>query len=347
MKLRVLVILLAAVVCLHGQEFRATISGHVFDSSGAAVPGAKIQAINVQNNETTDATSDTSGAYTIPLLRPGSYKVTATAKGFKQYIQTDVVLEAAKVLGMDITLEVGNVTETVEVTAEAVALETQTATRSGIVSEKQVADMPLNARNPFMLGVMMSGVNFNGAAIWQRPFDNGAIAQWSINGGRDSSSEYLLDGAANDGQMGGNNIAYVPIVDAVQEFNVMTNIYNAEYGHTGSGIMNVVLKSGTSRHHGTAYEFMRRSPLDANTFQNNAIPASATNPTGGAPRPAHYLDQWGFEVEGPINIPHLLTKNSPVRLFYMGALEPYREGTPTRSSSPGRNRRCAPAISPS
>jgi hypothetical protein len=310
------------------QEFRATISGHVLDSSGAAVPNAKVEAINVATNEISRTTADSAGAYTIPLLRPGNYKMTATAAGFKQWLTENLVLEAAKVAGIDITLEVGTMTETVEVTAEAIALETQSATRSGIVGERQVSDMPLNARNPFMLGVMMSGVNFNGAAIWQRPFDNGAIAQWSINGGRDSSSEFLLDGAANDGQMGSNNIAYVPIVDAVQEFNVMANIYNAEYGHTGSGIMNVVLKSGTSRHHGTGYEFMRRSPLDANTFQNNAIPSSATNPAGGAKRPAHYLDQWGFQLDGPVIIPHLLTKNSAVKLFYMGAIEPYREGTP-------------------
>ena len=160
--------------------------------------------------------------------------------------------------------------------------------------------MPLNARNPFMLGAMMSGVTFNGAAIWQRPFDNGAIAQWSINGGRDSSSEFLLDGASNNGQMGGNNIAYVPIVDAVQEFNVMTNMYNAEYGHTGGGIMNVVLKSGTNQHHGAAYEFMRRTSLDANTFQNNATRRLAAPPT-------HYLDQYGFQVEGPVRIPKIFS----------------------------------------
>ena len=198
-------------------------------------------------------------------------------------------------------------------------METQSATRSGIVNTTQVSELPLNARNPFMLGAMMSGVTFNGAAIWQSPFDNGAIAQWSINGGRDSSSEYYLDGASNGGQMGNNNIALVPSVDAVQEFNVMTNIYNAEYGHTGSGIMNVVLKSGGSQHHGTAYEFMRRTPLDANTFQNNAI---------GKPKPTHYLDQWGFELNGPIQIPRLLPKDGRVKLFYMGALELYREGTP-------------------
>jgi hypothetical protein len=329
MRLRTLLFfLLAAVVCVYGQEFRATVSGHIFDSSGAAVPAAKIQAINVQTNETTDATTDAAGAFTIPFLRPGLYKVTATAAGFKQAIRDGVTLEAAKVMGIDITLEVGNVTEAVEVTAQAVTLETQSATRSNIITTQQVAEMPLNARNPFMLGSMMSGVTFNGAAIWQRPFDNGAIAQWSINGGRDSSSAYMLDGASNDGQMGSNNVAYVPIVDAVQEFNIMTNMYNAEYGHTGSGIMNVVLKSGTSQHHGTAYEFMRRTSLDANSFQNNAIPASASNPQGGAARPNHYLDQYGFEVEGPVIVPKILAKSSPVKLFYMGAFEPYREGTP-------------------
>src|SRR5262245_8532538 len=213
------------------QEFRTTISGHVFDSSGAAVPGAKVSAISADTNETSVATTDNSGNYSIPLLRPGVYKVTATAAGFKQFVRDKVILEAARVAGIDITLEVGNMTETVEVTAEAAVLETQSASRTGVVSTQQVAEMPLNARNPFMLGAMMSGVTFNGAAIWQRPFDNGAIAEWSVNGSRNSSTEYFLDGASNNGQMGGNNIAYVPIVDAVQEFTVMQNLYNAEYGH--------------------------------------------------------------------------------------------------------------------
>lgn len=311
-----------------GQDFRASIAGHILDSSGAAVPMAVITAVNLGTNESVSAKTDTSGSYTIPLLRPGDYRVTISANGFKKFVRDHVTLEAAKPLGIDATLEVGALTDTIEVKAEAVTLETQSAMRSGVVSEQQVAEMPLNARNPFMLGVMMPGVNFNGAAIWQRPFDNGAIAQWSMNGGRDSSSEFMLDGASNDGQMGSNNIAYVPIVDAVQEFNVMTNLYNAEYGKTGSGIMNVVLKSGGNQHHGSAYEFLRRSPLDANTFQNNAIPASLTNPSGGAPRPDHYLDQYGFEVEGPVRIPYLLRKNGPVKLFYMGAFENYREGTP-------------------
>jgi hypothetical protein len=304
---------------LPAQEFRATISGHVYDASGAAVPNVKVQAINIATNETTTATTSASGAYSIPFLRPGNYKVTATAQGFKQYVRDNIVLEVGKVAGIDITLELGNVAESVEVTAEAAMLETQTASRGGVVNSQQVSELPLNARNPFMLGAMMAGVTFNGAAIWQRPFDNGAIAEWSVNGSRNSSAEFMLDGASNNGQMGNNNIALVPIVDSVQEFNVMTNQYSAEYGHSGGGIMNVVLKSGTNTFHATGWEYLRRTPLDANTFQNNAQ---------GKPRPEHYLDQYGFQLEGPVIIPKLLKKDGKVRLFYLGSFENYREGTP-------------------
>ena len=304
---------------LPAQEFRATISGHIYDTSGSAVPNAKIQTVNLETNETTSATSDGSGSYSIPLLRPGNYRLTVAVDGFKQSVRNNVVLEAAKVAGIDVTLEVGAPTDSVTITAEAALLDTQTASRGGVVSNLQVAELPLNARNPFMLGTMMSGVTFNGAAIWQRPFDNGAIAQWSINGSKESSTEFMLDGASNNAQMGSNNIAYVPIVDAVQEFNVMSNMYNAEYGHTGGGIMNVVLKSGSTAFHVTAWEYMRRQALDANTFQNNAT---------GTPRPEHYLDQYGFQLDGPVYIPKLLRKNNRVKLFYLGSFENYREGTP-------------------
>ena len=122
-----------------------------------------------------------------------------------------VVMEVGRTTGIEITPEVGQLTEVINVTAEAAALETQTASRVGVVNSLQVAELPLNARNPFMLGTMMSGVVFRGAAIWQRPFDNGAIARWSVNGGRESNNEFMMDGAPNNGQAGNNNIAYVPI----------------------------------------------------------------------------------------------------------------------------------------
>ena len=268
-----------AALCLsalaYSQEFRATISGHVFDGSGASVAGAKITAVSKATNETSRATADGSGTYSIPFLRPGEYKVTVTAPGFKTYNREGLTLQVGQIVGMDATLEVGALTESVNVTADAAMLETQSASRIGVVNQMQVAELPLNARNPFMLGTMMSGVVFRGAAIWQRPFDNGAIAQWSVNGGRESNNEFMMDGAPNNAQAGGNNIAYVPIVDAVQEFNVQQNSYDAQYGKTGGGVFNVVLKSGTNTHHITAWEFARRRFLDANTFQGNANPRPA------------------------------------------------------------------------
>jgi len=310
---------------LLAQEFRATITGRVLDPSGAAVPNVAIRAVNSATNETSTATSDSSGAYTIPFLRPGSYKLTATAQGFKVVNRENVTLQVSQIAGIDITLEVGAVTDTVNVTGEAALLETQTASRSGVVNSLAVSELPLNARNPFMLGTMMSGVVFRGAAIWQRPFDNGAIAEWSVNGGRQSNNEFMLDGAPNNGQAGNNNIAYVPIVDAVQEFNVQQNSYDAQYGKTGGGVFNVVLKSGTTAFHATGWEFLRRPWLDANTFQGNAVvrPAGEKNK-----RADHTLDQYGFQLDGPVYLPKFLTKNSPVKLFYLGSFENYREKTP-------------------
>ncbi len=298
------------------QEFRATISGHVYDSSGGIVAGAKVQVVNASNNETTNATTDASGTYSLPFLRPGVYKMAVTAPGFKQHNRENVTIEVGRIVGIDVTLEVGAVTESVNVTAEVALLETQTASRIGVVNTKQVMELPLNSRNPFMLGAMMSGVVFRGAAIWQRPFDNGAIAEWSVNGGRQSNNEFFMDGAPNNAQMGNNNIAYVPIVDAVQEFSIQQNSYNSEYGHTGGGVFNVVLKSGTMQHHITGWEFLRRKFLDANTFQNNSVNAA---------RPAHRLDQYGFQLEGPVYLPKLLKKDGPVKLFYLGSIEDYYE----------------------
>src|SRR6185437_11762938 len=202
-------------------------------------------------------------------------------------------------------------TEKVEVTGEAALLDTQSGNRSGLIDARQVADLPLNSgRNPFMLGLAASGVTFRGASIWQRPFDNGAIADWVVNGGLQETNEFLLDGAANNAQMGTNNIAYVPIQDTVQEFTMMQNTYDAQYGHTMGGILNTVMKSGGSKFHGDAWEYMRRSALDANNFQNNAA-------TVFAPKPDHYLDDYGAQVDGQVIIPKILKRDGYVKLFYM------------------------------
>ena len=243
--------------------------------------------------------------------------MTIEAPGFKKVVREGLSLSVGDTVGMDITLEVGAVTEQLTVTAEAPLLETAKADRGTLVDQQTVAEMPLNGRNPFMLAKIAAGVNFNGTVIYQRPFDNGAIAQWTINGGLYESNEFLLDGAPNNAQAGVNNIAYVPPVDAVQEFKIQTNSYDAQYGHTSGGIVNVSLKSGTNAVHGTVYEFARRKAWDANSFQNNAA---------GAPKGEHYLDQYGGQISGPVYIPKIYDGRN--KTFFMFDYERYRENTP-------------------
>jgi hypothetical protein len=292
---------LAVIACLlswsaWAQEFRATITGHVTDPAGAVVPQATVQATNVATNEIAVAKTNDQGTYTLPLLKPGTYRLTAEARGFKKYIRDNIVLNVGDVSGIDIGMEVGQASESITVTAETPVLETETADHGLVIDQKRVTELPLNARNPFMLSILSAGVNFNGNQIYQRPFDNGAIADWSVNGGLDRKNEFLLDGAPNNAQAGGNNIAYVPPVDAVQEFKIQTNSYDAQYGKSAGGIVNVSLKSGTNAFHGTLYEFMRRNAFDANSFQNNAA---------GKPKSGHFLDQYGGSIGGPILVPKI------------------------------------------
>src|SRR5262249_60936968 len=146
------------------------------------------------------------------------------------------------------------------------------------------------------------GIRYNGPAIYQRPFDNGAIADWSINGGINRSNEFLLDGARNNPIQGGNNIAYVPPVDAVGEFKIITNSYDAQYGRTAGGVVNVQIKSGGNQYHGSLYEFYRRNWLDSNYLFSNArgLPAGRFPQTDGTLAKAeHFLDQYGGGIEGP------------------------------------------------
>jgi hypothetical protein len=306
-----------APMAMFGQGVQASLSGRVLDSSGAAVPNVSVQVRNTGTNQLTPVVADGAGIYNAPVLQPGTYTITVEAPGFKKFVREGLSLSIAQALAVDITLEVGGVTETVTVSGEAALIETTKADRGTVIDQERVRELPLNGRNPFMLAKLVAGVNFNGQIIWERPFDNGAIANWSINGGRASTNEFLLDGAPNNAMAGSNNIAYVPPVDSVQEFKIQTNSYDSQYGHTGGGIINVSLKGGTNTLHGSVYEFARRKAWDANSFQNNAQ---------GLPKDAHYLDQWGYEVDGPIYIPKVYDGRN--KSFFMYNYEGYREGTP-------------------
>ena len=299
------------------QGVQATLKGRVTDTSGAVVPNAKIEVRNVGTNVAVTTLTDSAGLYAVPFLNPGSYVLSAQAQGFKKVVRENLILSVNDTVNVDLVLEIGAVSEQLTVTGDAPLLETAKADRGTLVDAQSVQELPLNGRNPFMLAKIVAGVNFNGTVIYQRPFDNGAIAQWTINGGLYESNEFLLDGAPNNAEAGTNNIAYVPPVDAVQEFKIQTNSYDAQYGHTSGGIVNVSLKSGTNSLHGTLYDYTRRTGWDANSFQNNAA---------GLPKGNHYLDQFGGEMSGPVLLPKVY--NGKNKTFFLFAYEKYYENTP-------------------
>ena len=308
-------LILATVGSAGAQEFRATVKGQVADTSDAALPGATVTVQNQDTNEIATAVTNTEGAYTLPFLRPGLYTLTVEMSGFQKNIRKDMRLEVGQVATVNVQLGVG-LTETVNVSSEAPLLETSRADRGQVIDSHRIAELPLQSRSPMALAVLVAGVNYNAQAIYLRPFDNGALADWSMNGGQNRNNEFLLDGAPNNANQDGNNIAYVPPADAVQEFKVSTNSYDAQYGRTAGGVVNMSLKSGTNALHGVGYEFYRRKWLDANSFLLNSRNADKTD---------HYLDQYGLSIGGPIVLPGYDGRN---KTFFMFTGERYREGTP-------------------
>jgi hypothetical protein len=311
------------------QEFRATVNGRVTDPTGAAVANATVLVRNIQSNEAATVTTNSEGAYNVPFLKPGTYTFTVEAAGFKKFIRDKQELQVSQTATIDITLEIGAASETITITADAVLLEESKADRGNVIENRRIVELPLNARNPFMLATLTPGITYNGPAIYQRPFDNGAIADWSINGGLNRSNEFLLDGAPNNSVQGGNNIAYVPPVDAVGEFKIMTNSYDAQYGRSAGGVVNVSIKSGGNDFHGSLYEFYRRNWLDSNYLFSNFrnLPAGRFRKADGTLEKAeHFLDQYGGVISGPVRIPKLY--NGRDKTFFLFNYEGYREGTP-------------------
>ena len=319
--------LAVAVAPLRSQEFRATLTGRVLDAAGAPIPNAKVKATNTATAESREVATDSQGNYLVPLLNPAVYSIRAEAQGFKTFVKEGLQLNVNQTATVDLQLELGAVNTQITVTADVPLLEDANADRGGLIDEQSVKEYPLNTRNPFMLAMLAPGVNFDGELTYQRPFDNGAIAEWSINGSQ-RKNEFLLDGAPNNAQAGGNNIAYVPPVDAVQEFKIQSNAYDAQYGRSAGGIINVLLKSGGNRLHGTVYEFARRNAWDANSFQNNSrcITVDEKGKCHGAPKDGHWLDQYGFQMDGPVYFPKLYDGRN--KTFFLVNYERYREGTP-------------------
>ncbi|MBS1826672.1 MAG: TonB-dependent receptor [Acidobacteria bacterium] len=276
---------------LGAQTQTATLRGVVFDNTGAVIPAARVTLTHTAQGRTWNATTNEEGAYVIVQIPPGPYSMTVEAKGFKQYQRTKMILEVAQVAALDVTMEVGAVSEVVEVNTQVALLETASSTLDAVVNQKTAEALPLNGRNVLQLVALTPGINttrsYRGSTT-----GNGSITSmaFSANGGRDVSNEVMLDGSPQV-VMGYNQPAYVPTPDALQEFRVQTNSLSAEYGRTGGAVVNLVHRSGTKEFHGVLYEFLRNDKFDANGFFNNR--------NGRNKAPFRY-NQFGFTLGGPL-----------------------------------------------
>jgi len=288
-----LLVLCALAVSVFGQDFRATIQGQVTDASGSVIPGATVRAVNSQTSEAKEVKSSSAGLYVIPYLNPGTYTVEATAAGFQSLKRTDIVLRVADKLNLGLQLSLGQVSQEITVTGQQEVLETGSADRGLVFDPIKTQEYPLNGRQTYMLLALTPGVIFTqeqfGASGFSGTRGWDVNSNYKINGARTGQNLFLLNGAPISDQGGMWQLA--PNVEAVEEFKVMTNTYDASYGRFGGGVVNTTLRSGTNNWHGNVFEYFRNRVFDSNSFQNNVI---------GAPRGYHNQHQFGGIVGGPV-----------------------------------------------
>ncbi len=297
------------------QVTTADIVGTVTDSSGAVVPNANITIESLATHETRTAQSGGSGDYVFNLLPPGQYSVAVEAPGFKTFRIPSLTLAAGDRARADAQMQVGQTSQTTEVTAQTPALQTDSSTLSNVVTDRAVQDLPLNGRNYITLVQDTPGANAgnpNGISSGTRPDDRRQTNSVSANGQPEAYNNNLIDGMDNNEREQGL-IMIRPSIDAIAEVKVDTNTYTAEVGRSGGAVINVITKSGSNTFHGSLYEFLRNDKLDANDFFSNAA---------ALPKPEYRQNQFGGSIGGPIK------RN---KTFFFGDIEEYRtvQGSPT------------------
>ena len=269
-------LLIAALVCLlsnaSAQVITGTITGTVTDATGAVAPNTKITATGVATGVQTMATTNQSGIYTLPFLSAGDYTITAENSGFKKTVNGPFKLEVNQTARVDVALQIGNVTESVEVRDSVPTLQTESTQTGQVLDNKRLTDLPLNGRNIVSAMLLVPG------AVQTNPGSVNTATRFSgrafVNGNREQTNNFLLDGVDVNDSMD-NRIGYTPSVDALQEVQVMTGNGSSEFGNSAGAVVNMTIRSGTNKTHGSLFEFLRNDNLDANTFfanQNLAVP---------------------------------------------------------------------------
>jgi Carboxypeptidase regulatory-like domain len=293
---RTLFLTLAFVLISNAQVERATITGTVSDSSGAVVPEATVRVIDEATNTTLTLKTDAAGEYTASNLTPGSYTIEAEKTGFTTHVNRGFIVQVSQIARLDITLPVGAVSQTVEVTGAVPVLQTENAAVGQVIGAQAVSQLPLNGRNLAQLAILAPGVTglsyaptgtINSGARPDELRPGGTTIE--ANGARDSANKLLLDGVDNT-EMISQTFVVRPSIEGVQEFNLITSNAGAEYNRGGGAILVTSTKSGTNQFHGSLYDFVRNSYFDAKNFFDRP----------NAPIPPYKLNDFGASLGGPI-----------------------------------------------
>jgi hypothetical protein len=320
---RALLTFLAFSCLMPAQEFRSTLTGRITDPSGSAVPNVKVIATHIATNSQFPTVSGTEGLYTIPLLQPGVYQLTAEASGFKKYVRTGIELASNVRVAVDIQLTLGAASESITVTEDASALNTVSASAGQSISTREVENLPINGRAPMDLAVMAYGVVNTGNRDQNRPYENSGFSNLGMGGAVAGANEVLLDGVPNLGTLGNattqndRRAAFSPPVDAVIEVKVDVLNVDAAYGGTGGGTVQVITKGGGNGLHGALSEFNQTSNLTATPFFTNAAGGHKTN---------FRQNQWGVTIGGPVILPKIY--NGKDKLFWFFTYEGHQNSEP-------------------
>ena len=285
------------------------ISGTIVDSTKAALPGVTVTVMNEGNHSTRTTKTNGSGYYSFPNLMVGTYSVTAETSGFSKHVQNDILLNAAAQLDVSFQMTVGTVSQTVEVSGEMPTISLEPST-GGTVTQKQFQLLEVNGRNPVYLALLQPGVVGTDIATFDP--DSVSSGSFSMNGGRTDAYTVYVDGAMATRTRESGSMLGAQDMDSLQEVQVLTGNFDAQYGRSSAGQIRFVTKSGTSEFHGDAYEVVRNAAFDANTWQRNASPISGLN---SRPPQQNYND-FGFTIGGPIFVPgHWNKDRSKLFLF--------------------------------
>jgi outer membrane receptor protein involved in Fe transport len=301
----------------------ASLSGTVHDPQGNAVAGAKVTLTNTGGTTQLDTTSNSEGFYIFPIIQPGTYIVTIEATGFKKSVKSGIVVNASDKQSTGITsLEVGDLSNTVEITADAAQLQikTESGEQSTAINNQQLQNLAVNGRNYLDLLKLTPGVVVTTSFATSGP---GGLGNIDINGTRTGKNNLTIDGTTNV-DTGSNGTQHIALsLDNIAEFKLLTSNYQAEYGRSGGGAIQIVTKSGTSQFHGTGYYFHRHEQFNANSYFNNANGRIGDPSTGieRNPRNFYRYNQQGYNIGGPVWLPKIGSKYLKERLFFFWSQE--------------------------